>query len=127
MWLYKQSTGELFAGAEEGVSIGVLAGTGYAGFGAGKNNPELEAVHLLGPLPKGLYRFGSPEASPKLGPLAIPLIPDDSNEMFGRSAFFLHADSITHPGEASEGCIVMARDVRQRVFASADKDLRVIA
>jgi hypothetical protein len=97
----------------------------YAGHGAHKNDPESQQIHYLGPLPCGVYRIGDPINSPKLGPLAFPLIPDVANEMFGRVAFYIHADSITHPGEASDGCICTDFVTRQKVHTSGDRMLVV--
>ena len=39
----------------------------------------------------------------------MPLIPSPTNEMFGRSEFLIHGDSLEHPGAASEGCIILPR------------------
>ncbi len=53
------------------------------------------------------------------------LQPDPHNQMFGRSGFFMHGDSLAHPGQSSEGCIVMPEDVRELVAASPDRGLSV--
>jgi Protein of unknown function (DUF2778) len=122
MWTYKQSTGELKRDA------GAVVGTGYSGMPPlGKNNPAQENVHLVGPLPRGLYTIGAPHDNPQLGPYAMYLAPDQENTMFGRGGFFMHSDSISHPGKASEGCIVIAEAVRQQVWNSGDHRLQVIA
>ena len=44
---YNQLTGELTTNS------GVVIGKGYAGHGEGKNNPAMESVKMVGPLPKG--------------------------------------------------------------------------
>ena len=125
MWTYQQSTGELRD------AQGNLTATGYAGGNCGKNpegknNPAMQDVAFVGPLPVGTYSFGTPENSAKLGPFAIPLIPDSSNDMFGRTDFFIHGDTIP-AGDASEGCIVMPPVVRHLVWGSLDHQLQVIA
>lgn len=121
MWTYHQASGVL---DQDGAIIGV----GYSGAPPlGKNNPAMQNVHCVGPIPAGFYTFGDPEDSPKLGPVAIPLIPDPANAMFGRSAFLMHGDSLEHPGNASEGCLIFSRDVRLRVAMSADNQLSVTA
>jgi hypothetical protein len=104
-WLYVQATGELYS----------LAGTGYAGKGAGKNNPALQRERSVGPLPAGYYDIGPPRDGGAHGPLVRPLTPDPANAMFGRSAFLIHGDSLTRPGDASEGCIIMPRSVRAAI------------
>ena len=94
---------------------------GYSGFetdrAEGKNNPELEKVEDVGPIPVGTYRIGSPRDTLTHGPFVLPLKPDPGNEMFGRSAFLIHGDSVVDPGTASRGCIIMSRAVRKQVAA----------
>ena len=120
MWAYEQSTGRLFA------PDGSLAGTGYSGAGAYKNDPTAQELKNLGPIPCGLYAIGEPVNTVTHGPYVLPLAPDPANEMFGRDGFLLHGDSVISPGAASEGCIVMDRVVRELVGNSPDKQLRVL-
>lgn len=93
---------------------------GYAGRCDGKNNPDMCDVPDVGPLPPGRYTIGKPIDHPKLGPMSFPLEPAQTNEMFDRSAFYIHGDSIEHPGEASEGCIVLPPGARNRIIAASD-------
>ena len=123
MWKYDQTTGYLFS------DLGVKVATGYAGgnFGKnpeGKNNHEMQGVKKIGPIPVGVYTMGTPALESHLGPFAIPLVPDSGNEMFGRSGFFMHGDT-TPSGNASEGCIIMPKAVRQSCWASGDHKLEV--
>lgn len=121
MWTYEQRTGELFDAAGERV------GVGYSGFGIGKNNPALQRQPNVGPLPCGLYTIEPPidvHGGPH-GPYVLPLTPDTGNEMFGRSEFLMHGDSIGHPGEASHGCVIQLIGVRMRVAKSGDNRLKV--
>lgn len=120
MWVYEQSTGRLSLN-------GNLAGTGYSGNGAGKNNPQMQSVANVGPIPCGVYAIGAPFNSIKHGPFAMPLSPDPTNAMFKRSGFMLHGDSIEHPGCASEGCIIMPLGVRHAVWDSGDRGLTVVS
>lgn len=120
MWLYKQSTGELSHDGE-------LVGVGYAGNGEGKNNAAMQNVHGIGPLPVGFYTIDKAYNHPHLGPITMNLIPDATNEMFGRGDFRIHGDSIDAPGTASEGCIVQSRPVRTKVNTSIDRRLQVVA
>ena len=106
---------------------------GYSGYDdpesgkQGKNNPELENVEDVGPIPVGKYFIGSPHDTLTHGPFVLPLTPDPANEMFGRSAFLIHGDSVVDPGTASRGCIIMGRAVRKQVAVSGDKLLQVIS
>lgn len=124
MWTYEQDTGRMLR------PDSTLAGTGYAGGNEGKNpeginNHEMQGVSKIGPLPLGIYTMGNPLMQSHLGPFAIPLIPSPSNEMFMRSAFFCHGDT-TPSGNASEGCIIQARSVRNEMWNSDDHTLQVI-
>lgn len=127
MWVYQQASGELTN------PDGAFVAAGYAGGNCGKNpegrnNPDMQSVKDVGPLPCGKYFIGEPKDHPKLGPLAIPLTPDPSNEMFGRNAFYMHGDLIDGPaGSASDGCIVLPRNVREYIWTSADHELIVVA
>lgn len=106
---------------------------GYAGHGEGKNNPAMQAVASVGPLPVGRYKIcghpdtGLPYDSPKNGKFVLRLEPDPSNAMHDREAFRIHGDSIAHPGTASEGCIILPRPVREAIWKSGDRDLEVVA
>ena len=118
MLTYSQKTGELQT------AVGVLLGTGYAGHGAGVNNPALQSVHDTGPLPQGVYTINPPVDTATHGPYVMWLTPDASNEMFGRSGFGIHADEIAHPGQrlASTGCIVMSNSARVAIWTAAQAD-----
>ena len=115
------------------ISTGVLSlddkllGVGYSGQPECRNDPEKCSIHNAGPIPPGLYRIEEPRDSKTHGPFVLPLTPDPRNEMYGRSAFLIHGDSIAHPGTASEGCIIMPRSVREAVRASSELDLKVVA
>jgi hypothetical protein len=121
-WSYESSTGRM---TKEGV--GILA-TGYAGNGPGKNDPALQNVHNVGPLPEGWYTIGEPRDMPVLGPYALPLIPDADNEMWNRGEFFCHGERKEGPiGLASDGCIVLPLFARERLWQSGDHRLQVVA
>jgi hypothetical protein len=119
-WLYVQRLGALSLNSR-------VYGLGYSGLGEGKNNPAKQETHNVGPIPVGGYTIEAPHDSVLHGPFVLPLTPDPTNSMFGRSAFLIHGDSKTHPGQASEGCIIMPRDVREAVWASTDHHLQVIS
>ncbi len=107
MYVYHQKTGAIFSDS------GVLLGTGAAGQGAGLNNPDMEAVVNIGPLPRGFYKIGIPYHHPELGPLTMDLIPQPGNEMHGRDDFRIHGFAFVHPELSSQGCICQTEPVRQ--------------
>jgi hypothetical protein len=116
---YQISSGVLSKGAD-------LLGVGYSGQPQCKNDPDKCSEHNAGPIPPGIYSIQAPVDTKTHGPYVMWLTPDPKNEMFGRSAFGIHGDSVVHPGTASEGCIIMPRSVREAVYKNADLELEVI-
>ncbi len=110
-----------------------LAWTGYAGGNKGANpeavnNPEMENIPRVGPLPRGFYTINEPYAHPVLGPCTMNLTADPTNEMFGRDKFRIHGDNSKANRSASEGCIVKSpRADRQMIWDSGDHRLHVVA
>ncbi len=122
---YEQLTGKLTNGTE-------LVGAGYSGTGEGRDNPAMDHVESVGPLPRGWYTLADEfECQEQLdtaevcvncrgagkhrhGPDVIRLVPDEANEMHGRAGFLIHGDNVLH--DASEGCIVLARNARARAL-----------
>lgn len=104
-------------------SEGTIVAHGWAGNHEGKNNPDMQDKHNIGPLPRGLYRVGPwhthgtiPGESGRLGPMVAHL-EQIEGETFGRSAFFIHGPSsnpVRH-GEESQGCIVIPYVERKAV------------
>lgn len=119
-WTYKQSTGEMYN------KFGVHVGTGYAGNGPDKNNPDSQHKANKGPLPRGEYHIGRAYNHTTLGPIVMNLDPYPETEMHGRSLMRIHGDSIIHPGSASDGCIVINRQVRIFIRDDIDKELLVV-
>ena len=129
---YSQSAGTMSA------RDGFLA-VGYAGAGEGKNNPAMQHVRNVGPLPRGLYTITGPECigtafpcpdchgatAHKHGPYVLRLHPHEANEMFGRAGFLIHGDN--GHGTASEGCICTARNYRQQVTSEGYREVEVVA
>jgi hypothetical protein len=128
MFTYRQSTGELTH-----PQLGRIA-VGYAGAdpdpsrkgeaGEGKNDPTKEAVRNTGPIPCGRYVIGDPVDSH--GGFALPLTPAPGTDTHGRGGFMIHGDSISAPGTASLGCIIVGRVYRWAIRGSGDRDLQVV-
>lgn len=121
MWTYDQSTGDL---SHDGVFIG----TGYSGAGRtlaeGRNNGAMEAVAAKGPIPRGRWKIGRPRDGGALGPFVMNLDPVGHNA-HSRSLFRIHGNN--KADDASHGCIILARPLRQLIAASGDNDLTVVA
>lgn len=119
MWTYRQSTGELIGAAGE------IVAAGYSGRGDGRNNPLAQSVHDAGPIPQGSYAILPPRDTQTHGSFVMPLSPAPTDEMFGRAGFLIHGDNVNH--DASLGCIILPRDVRERIWISYDHSLQVVA
>lgn len=119
MWTYNQANGQLSRN-------GVLVSIGYSGLGVGRNNPAEQDVHGTGPIPQGFWQIGQPMDTPNLGPHVMPLTPALETNTFGRGGFFIHGDSWEHPGQASHGCIILERPIRQEISDSGDTELEVV-
>jgi hypothetical protein len=120
MWTYVQKNGRLLNAQRR------LIGIGYSGHAEGKNDPALQNEPNIGPIPCGTYTIGAPFDSPGHGPYCLRLEPDPANQMFERSGFLMHGDSIVHPGMASMGCIIQLHAVRLQVWESGDHKLEVV-
>ncbi|HXX71107.1 MAG TPA: tlde1 domain-containing protein [Candidatus Acidoferrum sp.] len=120
-WTYAQKTGEL---QQDGKPVA----HGYSGAGAGKNNPAMQEVPNVGPIPQGEWTiFGPPVNTDDHGPYVLTLRPALATETFGRSGFLMHGDSIEAPGCASHGCVILPRPAREQVWNSGERDLKVVA
>lgn len=125
-WQWSQSTGVLMGPA------GTKIAQGYAGNGAGLNNPQMQNAHGQGPLPQGDYLIGDLEdvhvtsAGVKLTN-CLPLIPAPTNQMFGRAGFWFHGDNIAMDHSASDGCPVVPLWARMQIAQSSDRQLKVVA
>lgn len=121
MWIYEIITGNLYA---DGVD---LVGKGYSGHPPYVNKPEAQALPDRGPIPEGLYSITPPHDSPEHGPYVLGLAEHHKN--FGRDGFLMHGDRVDAIGQqlASKGCIIMSRDVREKVWNSPDHILKVVS
>ena len=118
-WEYSQSTGRL-------TRNGVTVGAGYSGAPpAGLNNPQMQQIRNVGPIPRGRYQIGTPRDTTRHGPHVLDLTPVGHNAL-GRSEFLIHGDKIAGPPKsASNGCIILARTLRNQISLSNDRELVV--
>ena len=102
----------------------------YSGHGVGLNNPDMESVPDVGPIPAGQWSIGEwIEDHPDLGRWAAPLTPV-GHDAHGRTAFFIHGDTAEHNKTASHGCIVcgpLGSGGRMAIRDSGETDLLVVA
>lgn len=121
MWTYVQKTGAFLRN-------GVLDANGYSGHGEGKNAAVMEAVQGVGPIPEGRWSIcGPPSDTETHGPYVLRLEPAAGTNTFGRSGFLIHGDSVSQPGTASRGCIILPRAIREQIWNSNDRQLEVVS
>ena len=114
--LYNQKTGETYLDGE-------FEGIGYSGTGDGRNNPDMEDVPNVGPIPRGKYKIGQPYYSSRCGPICFPLEPV-GHDAHGRTDLRIHGDNKT--GDASQGCIILGRTIRSRIRDDRETELEVV-
>ncbi|SDE71964.1 Protein of unknown function [Bradyrhizobium brasilense] len=121
--IYEQATGRM--SVRNGGSYDLL-GTGYSGSksGGGYNDPSKQCVKMVGPIPRGQYKVGPPGPGPS--PYSLRLTPAPGTDTCGRSGFLIHGDSISHPGNASEGCIILSRSEREAIVKTGLTTLVVV-
>jgi len=115
-WKYYQEDGVIYHNDE-------YVGKGYSGTGEGRNNPLLQNVVGVGPIPRGGYKIGSARKHKELGPIVMNLDPV-GHDALGRSLFRIHGDNIQ--SDASHGCIILSRPIRKRIAESKDNELLVL-
>jgi hypothetical protein len=96
----------------------------WSGKGKWKNDPKGCDKIGEGPLPVGLYKLGKLVNHPRLGRDVIQLIPFATNEMHGRSDFWIHGASLNplRYGQESMGCII-ATKINRRCIAELGQDV----
>lgn len=118
---YQVTTGKVWI---EGV---LQPEVGYSGHGPGLNNSTWESMAGIGPIPEGLWQINPWEAQHgHLGVMVAHLTPLNVANTYGRSGFYFHGDNAAHNHTASDGCIVLDHNLRQRVKASGATRLWVI-
>jgi hypothetical protein len=80
---------------------------GYSGKGIYKNDPNATHIRNKGPIPAGEWGIVGYLDHNKLGPNTITL--DKKSVDSQRDNFLIHADNKNHPGQASNGCIIMPK------------------
>jgi hypothetical protein len=118
MWTYSQSTGQI-------AHNGTKSGVGYSGNGLGLDNPGMQDIADVGPIPQGLWSIGKPFTDPEKGPIVMALTADPATTLFGRSGFLIHGDNEKMDHTASKGCIILSHDIRTTIAASPDHQLTV--
>jgi hypothetical protein len=127
-WTWEISAGKFYR------DDGLLCAVGYSGQPPHVNDITAFAERGIGPIPPGHWQIAGIENSPKLGENVLVLIPDKSTMLYlftlGREplTFRIHGErKVPPPGFASDGCIVLAEDVRLGVWNSTDHELDTIA
>lgn len=124
--VYGQSSGRLSLADQGGEGSSSSLGRGYSGASPYVNSPDAEALVARGPIPRGSYKLVGPFDHVRLGPVVWYLAPEKSNNMHGRSGFFIHGDNEFGNQTASRGCIILARSIRDKIRDSGATLLQVL-
>jgi hypothetical protein len=127
-WEYSQSTGQINY-IDNQTGDRTPFGNGYSGNGPGLNNPDMQDVPFVGPIPQGTWTIG-PQQNNTTGtgrnlPDSMRLTPQDGTNTFGRNGFIIHGDNSRGNQSASEGCPILDRNIRNQIGNSGDNVLRV--
>jgi hypothetical protein len=107
-------------------SDGNLVALCYSGHGDGLNNPALEAVAIVGPIPRGRWQIVRwDDHHGTKGPIVAVLRPD-GHDAHGRSGFLIHGDNTAANHSASHGCIIMNRPARVLLRAGGQMSFEVV-
>lgn len=121
-WTYVQKSGVLLDPDYK------YAGTGYSGNGKGLNNPLMQKVRGIGPIPCGRWAIvGEPFDDDKMGRFVIRLKWMGDKLPFGRDGFCIHGDNYRHNKSASQGCPIFPPKVRQAIVDSGDRVFEVVS
>lgn len=116
-WIYRQRSGALIE------PNGTVIAHGYSGKGIHKNRPESEHLKREGPIPRARWTVVDlEERTVTHGPFVLRL--DTADPIHGRDGFLIHGDNPDHT--ASEGCIILSRDIREAIWDSRDRILNVV-
>jgi hypothetical protein len=92
------------------------------------NSPINQNVHSVGPPPLGYYTIGPmlPKGPGKTGKNVMKLTPDPGTNTYGRTGLYIHGDNPCGCHTASEGCIILPPDIRNKISHSGDRCLEVV-
>jgi RHS repeat-associated protein len=132
-WVYIQSTGQLTYVDVYGISTNM--GTGYAGYGAGLNNPAMQSIggeppNPAGPLPQGGYTIATQQDNVtglgKKLTASMRLTPNGANQMFKRAGLLIHGPHANDKHDSSNGCPIFNRSIRDQIGNSGDNCFQVV-
>ncbi len=118
--MYAQSTGRLVC-FDPTTGHPYVDTPGYSGSGLGRNNPNMQDVPYVGPIPQGCWVVGAPTGRRGTGPYSLPLTPLPDNDVFSTprdpNSFLLHGPNTRRPNDSSTGCPIIDWPSRQAIPA----------
>ena len=125
---YDVSTGELTC-TDDDTDQDVVDTVCYSGNGQGLNNPAMDDIPNVGPLPGGVvYDMGTGVNNRGTGPQSIPLTPSADSNQFPTTrdsgSFLMHGDNPQMNNTASEGCVICSRETRNQINEAGGGTLR---
>ncbi len=124
-WEYNQRTGNIVHRGNNGRITPGSGSNGYSGAPGFVNDPNAESRRSQGPIPRGSYTINPQINSENTGVGVLPLTPNPGTNTFGRDNFQIHGDNPRLNQTGSEGCIILPRNVRNRINGSGDNQLIV--
>lgn len=118
---YRQVDPAIFSDGEE------LTGSPiYSGHGEGLNNPAMEAVHNVGPIPAGRWHIQSWQDNYENKGSVVAILLPVGHDAHGRSGFLIHGPHADDHFDSSDGCIIAPHSVRQQMRDNGSSDLLVV-
>jgi hypothetical protein len=133
MIFYAQSSGAWASSDGTVLAVGCLAGNNL--IAKDMNNPLSQCLSNRGPLPRGVYGIGPLGYQEAVHSQGCKLTPAPTNEMCGRSGFYLHLRNPAHiafdgTNASSDGCITFPTFAALQavaLFAQKDESLVTVS
>ena len=104
---------------------------GYSGRGEGKNNPRLQDVRDVGPIPEGFWTMKSVQQTPTQVSIWLEPYPGSPVFNFDRDpmSFLIHGDykDPKKKGKASKGCPIFDKEYRDKIAEQLGETFIVIS
>ena len=110
-WTYSQSTGEMVGPDGETMQ-------GYSGYGDGLNNPDMQDVENVGPIPRGEWDISDSYGKMRINLKALNVQGISNRDL---KSFEIHGDNPSLNYTASQGCIIINGIHNRRLFRQGDR------
>ncbi len=126
-WAYFQASGQLWY-VNKTLGMRIFVDKGYSGRKEGLNNPSMQNITDVGPIPQGTYTIQRQQTNwtraGKELEASMRLTESPLNLMWDRGGFLLHQGNFSTMN-SSTGCIVLPLETLNLIGNSGDRTLRV--